>query len=45
MKKRFLDIKFLDIIDINVSALAAGTYIIAFGKEGASSNSTKFIVK
>ena len=37
--------KAMDIIDINVNRLATGTYIIAFGKDGASSNSTKFIVK
>ena len=37
--------KSMDIIDINVSQLLAGTYIITFGKDGTSSNSTKFIVK
>ena len=37
--------KAMDILNINVSHLSAGTYIIAFGKDGASSNSTKFIVK
>jgi len=35
----------IDILDINVSHLATGTYIIAFGKNGVSSSSTKFIVK
>ena len=37
--------KAMDIIDINVSSLSTGTYIIAFGKDGVNSNSTKFIVK
>jgi len=35
----------MGIIDVNVSRLATGTYIIAFGKDGTGSNSTKFIVK
>ena len=37
--------KAMDIIDINVSSLSAGTYIITFGKDGTASNSKKFIVK
>jgi hypothetical protein len=37
--------KAMDIIDINVSQLSAGTYILSFGKEEANSSSTKFIVK
>ncbi len=37
--------KAMDVLDINVSQLSTGTYIIAFGKDGVSSNSTKFIVK
>lgn len=37
--------KSMDILNINVSDLTTGTYIIAFGKEGLSNNSTKFIVK
>lgn len=38
-------IKAMDILNINVSKLSTGTYIIAFGKDGANSSSTKFIVK
>lgn len=37
--------KSMDILNINVSDLTSGTYIIAFGKEGVSNNSTKFIIK
>lgn len=35
----------MDIIDINVSELSSGTYVMAFGEEGVSANSKKFIVK
>ena len=35
----------MDIIEINVSELSSGTYLIGFGTEGAAPNAKKFIVK
>ena len=37
--------KTMDVLDINVSQLSTGTYIIGFGKDGTCASSTKFIVK
>jgi len=37
--------KTMDILELNVSSLPSGSYIIALSKDGAKVNATQFIVK